>query len=143
MAPLDFLEVKMKNIVACQGLLVLAILTLIFMLPFICSTPKQAEAQIYGTNYLWQDAISITTAAIDSHFVTKWQDVSFWSSGCGLSFRCGAEDTTSWSSRDWIVVEAGQTIQIGPATKLVRLEFKASSGSGTMYILGYKKSDQY
>jgi len=128
-----------------EKILVSALLFLLIALctTYICRDIEPAEAQIYGTNYLWQDAISITTAAIDSHFVTKWQDVSFWTKDCGLTFRCGAEDTTSWSSRDWVAVEAGQTITIGPATKLVRLEFKATSGTGTLYFLGYKKSDQY
>ena len=125
------------------------VITSIIILSSECSedrismTPKAANAAIYGTNYFWQDSLALSTSAVDSHFVVKWQQVVFWSNGADLLFRAGSPDTTSWSSRKFTKISAGQTYSFGSATKLIRFEYKASSGSGTLYMSGYKKSAQF
>lgn len=102
-----------------------------------------SASAIYGTNYLWVDSLSLSTSAVDSHFAVLWQDVSLWADGCDLRIRVGSPDTTSWSSRKWSHVIDGQVVSFGPATKLKRLEYKAATGTGTLILMGYKKSAQY
>lgn len=131
---------KIKTIVFWVSLLVLGILLWQFGVKV---ETKSAYTQIYGTNYLWQDAISITTSPIDSAFAEVWQQVTVWARGCDLYAKFGAPDTTDWDSRDWIYFVEGSSVSIGSATKLTRVEFKAVSGTGTLYMFGYKRIGQY
>lgn len=105
--------------------------------------PKAASAQ-FGVNYYWGDAIAITTASIDSAFAVRWEQATIYAD-VDLLIRAAAPptDTTSWSSRDFVSIPAGTSITFGPATPLGRLEFKASTTSGTMYMAGYKRSAQF
>jgi hypothetical protein len=126
-----------------NSLIVVIFLTLILLCTNIGNSPEEVEAGLFKENYAWGHAISITTTAQDSHFVSQWKEISMWSYGCGLLVRYGVPDTTSWSSRDWIRLIEGQVLTFGPATKLTRLEFKAASGSGTIYFVGYKTTAQF
>lgn len=97
----------------------------------------------FSTSYTWTDSIGISTTEQDSHFVVQWENVRIWSNGCDLLARIGAPDTTSWDSRSFIKYPAGQVFGFDSGTKLKRLEYKAASGTGSIFFVGDKKSSQY
>jgi len=99
-----------------------------------------AHSQI-GQFYTWMDNIALTTADIDSTFNTQWESVTIWAS-TAIRVTIGAPDTTDWDDRDYVVLSSGSAMSFGPATKLNRLEFRAVTGTGYLYMVGYKKTTQ-
>lgn len=98
-----------------------------------------------GNLYLWQHAIAVGTAEQDSAWTgsTEWYDVTIYADTVDTWLTFGAPDTTSWSSRDAILLKAGTSIYIGPSTRLRRMLFSTVSGSGVFYLVGRKKRAQY
>lgn len=105
---------------------------------------QTATAQSIATNYAWADSITVGTSSTDSLFTNRWEQVSLKFEGTANGYvRFGAPDTTNWSSRDWYQLTAGEVLTFGPATKLVRAEFKTSTGTMTVYMAGYKRVPQW
>jgi len=100
---------------------------------------KNTNAQYY----VWVDSLAVTTTAQDSTFDTRWEEVTIKFEGCDGLIKVGSPDVGSWGSRKFFPVADGETIRFGFRTPLKRLKFKASSGSGTIHFIGYKKSAQY
>jgi len=96
-----------------------------------------------GTRYLWNHKLATTTAAIDCTFTVKWQQVTIYSDTLDIWYRAGAPDTSSWSSRDWMKLEAGSGLKYENPVYLKRFEYKTVSGTGYIYLMGTKKSAQY
>jgi hypothetical protein len=93
--------------------------------------------------YLWADSLGLSSTGRDSLFATPWEEVSIFVSGGSAYVKYGAPDTTSWSSRNFILLIEGQVITFGPGTKLKRLKYKMASGTGTIYFIGTKKRAQF
>lgn len=102
-----------------------------------------AGTQSLGTRYLWADKIAITTAAVDSFFVTRWEFVTIYSDTLDLWLKFGSPDTASWASRDWMKLEAGTSFSFEAPMYLKGLSYKTVTGSGFIYIMGGKKVAQY
>jgi hypothetical protein len=98
---------------------------------------------LYGTNYAWIDSLALTTTGLDSHFTNKFYQVSFWSPDADIDFRIGSPDTSDWDNRKWGTAIQGQVINVGSATKAVRMEWRTQSGTGTLIMVGYKTTAQY
>lgn len=102
------------------------------------------QGAIFGTNYFWADSMAISTTAIDTAFDEQWQNVTLWSSGANLWLKSACNnDTSGFSSAEYIYLLAGQAINFGTNTKLKRVAVKASAGTGVLYMAGYKKTAQY
>jgi len=105
--------------------------------------PQDADAQ-YGTKFIWTDSLTVTTAGVDSFFTNQWEEVTFWCRSADGEYKASTRsDTTSWSSRDFVRIVEHQQVYFGPATKLGRLEFKANSGTVTLYMTGTKTVSRY
>jgi hypothetical protein len=104
--------------------------------------PTLARAQI-GTRFVWSDSIVVNTTATDSTFSQRWEYVTFYADTVDFYYRAGAPDVASWTSRKWILVPNGSVVSFGPATPLVRLEFKTKAGTGNLYMIGAKTTRQF
>lgn len=113
----------------------------------IAASTIHLNAQVLGTKYAWQHRISTTTTHKDSTFTTRWDLVTLWSDAASFYIRVGASssgiDTTNWSNRDSILVSAGDAVTFGPAIKLRRLEWWASTGTVLVNFLGIKQKSQF
>lgn len=119
------------------------IIILVAMLLFL---PATSNAQLLGNNYIWTDSIAVSTTIQDSTWAgiyERWEQVTLWFSGCGGMVKIGAPDTTGFSSRDWIELYENRSLTIGPYTRLRRLWFRSDTGSGVMYMIGFKKTQQH
>ena len=114
-----------------QCLLLAAVLMLAAVIP--------ASAQ-----HVWTDSLAISTAATDSMFRYPWRTVKIMPDNCDMLIRVGAPDTSSWRTRKWILVPDGQTFEFSATNFMLRrLQWKAVSGSGTLYISGIKVTSQF
>ena len=134
----------MKN----REVIAIAIIALTaFFLPMLERQSVPAAAQTATqTNYFWQDSIAIGTTRNDSNYTTytnRWEEITFWFSGCNGMVKIGAPDTTDFATRKWLLLNAGQAVTVGPATRLRRIWFKAQSGTGAFFMVGYKRVAQY
>lgn len=100
-------------------------------------------SQTLGTRYYWAHKLAATTVAVDSTFDVKWEQCSIYSDTLEIVYRAGAPDVGSWSSRPWMLIPAGRSINFGPSTKLIRFEYKTKNGTGYIYLVGYKEEAQY
>ena len=103
------------------------------------------QAQVFGTNYLWFETFTVTTDSTDTTFTDPYYSATLYFSGCTGYVKCAgdaAADTNSFNSKPFLKLLPEQTMTIGSATKLERMEFYGSS-SGTLYIVGYKRESQY
>lgn len=110
-----------------------------------CSFSGQAYAQLgaQGKKYLWTDSIRTTVTAIDSQFTYVWDQVVIKTDSIDIWCKFGAEaDTSNWSSRDWFILESGESISIGPGTRLQRFQWKSNAGVGYIFFFGYKRKKQ-
>lgn len=122
------------------------LLALIVML-LLWGFQAETEPAIAATNrlYLWGDSLAITITAIDTLFPTTWEDVIIWPIGADIYARFGNPDTSSWSSRKWVRLNDGDAMAFA-ATRdraLRRLEVKAVTGSGALFMAGHKTTAQY
>lgn len=102
-----------------------------------------AQAQV-GDRYYWADTLNISTTERDTTFSTEWEEVTMYSDSVDCWVKIGAPDVGSWSSRRWIFLPAGLSINIGPRPRLKRVAVKTvSAGSGVFNLIGYKKEAQY
>lgn len=104
------------------------------------------NAQIFGTNYTWIETYSVTTDSVDTTFTDPYYQATLFFDGCtGLIKWAGVAtgDTVNIAGRPYTLLQPSQTITIGTATKLKRMEYYTSSGTGTLYIVGYKRVRQY
>jgi len=101
-----------------------------------------SQAGLLDQRYFWCDSIAVSGTHQDSAFAVEWDFVTIYADSVGLWLRAGAPDVTNWSSRDAFYLPAGMNVSFGPANKLNRLEFWTVSGTGHVYLIGYKKSRQ-
>jgi len=109
----------------------------------LCALGGLSTSYAQTVTYLWADSLQISATGRDSLFATPWEQVVIYVDGGSAYVRFGAPDTTSWSSRNFILLQQGQVVEFGPGTKLKRLQYKMSSGTGTIYFLGSKKRAQF
>jgi hypothetical protein len=103
----------------------------------------EANAQVGSVRYLWSDSVATNTTGQDVHFSIRWEQVTVKVYEQGGWVRYGSPDTTSWSSREWIRLDPGETISFGPGTPLVRLQYKSQSGVSIFYFSGYKLYSEF
>jgi hypothetical protein len=112
----------------------------------VTNSPRPTPALAQTTNYWWQDSIAIgATVKIDSNYTTitnRWEDVTLWAN-VNIKVIIGAPDTTDFATRKWLLLNAYQTLSIGPATRLRRIWVISQSDSGALYMAGYKRVPQY
>jgi hypothetical protein len=104
---------------------------------------SSCQAQALGVNYSWSDSILVNTGGRDSTFATIWESVNIWFRGGEGYVRFGAPDTTGWNSRKFVRLADNQILGFDAGTKLRRLQFKAATGTATIYFAGYKKRRQF
>lgn len=109
----------------------------VFLILFLLVTA--ASAQYYS----WVDTVAVTTAAIDSAFLYRWEECTIKFISCGGWLKIGAPDTVSWADRDWYYASEGEPVEVLFRTPLTRLEFKSASGSGWIQFAGYKRQRQW
>ena len=126
-----------------ERILITVIIILLVVVLFGDREVPKVEAQSFGTSYLWSDSLLTRTAAQDSNFTTRWQQLVVSTDTISIWYRAGAPDVTSWSSRDWIKLDEGASLSFGPATPIQRFEWKADAGVGVIFFQGYKKIPQY
>jgi len=121
-------------------------LRLLFILVLFLLPLTGAEA----ATYTWTDSLTVTTTAFDTTFSTaRWASCSLWAVDCDVRIRFGTtpSDTVSWSDKSWVELKEGQVMNFVPYepyfhNSLLRLQAKAVSGSGTVYISGLKTKYQ-
>ena len=103
--------------------------------------------QSLGNLYVWSDSAYITTSVSNFIPTVRWEYVEVWVDSASWYAKIGASstgiDTASWSSREPIMMEAGDRLVIGPGIKLRKLSAWTVNGTGNIYFWGYKKSTQY
>jgi len=105
----------------------------------ILAAPQLLQAQYY----VWIDTLAITTATVDSAFLYRWEECTLRARGCAIYFKVGSPDTSCWSVRKWYYLAEGESVEFGFRTPLNRIAMKAASGSGIIYLAGYKRRSQY
>jgi hypothetical protein len=102
------------------------------------------SGQTLGTKYTWVDSLAVTTTKADTILPYSYEQCSLWLTGCSGKVKLGGvSDTTEFASRYWLPLDTGQILTTGPADRLKRLWFKSTSGSGTLWIIGYKTVPQW
>ena len=114
---------------------VLFILGLLLLL----SIPSYAQL---GNRFFWCDSIAISTASTDTTWDDAWEQAIILTDSVNVYLKIGAEDVTNWDDRNWFYWPSGVALSIGPRPRLKRLEVKTVTGTGTLYVLGYKKTRQ-
>lgn len=109
----------------------------------VLKSPEPAQAQSIGNMFLWSDSVLTTTAEIDSLFDKNWDQVLIKSDSVVLWLKIGAPDTNNWDNRDYYKLENGESIVIGPSTKLTRLAWKTDTGTGNIFFAGIKRIKQH
>lgn len=100
---------------------------------------NDVDAQVFGTNFLWQDSLATTTSETDCTFTQRWEQLTL-KADASIYFRAAIPgDTASWSSREWTYLDPLESVSFGPGTPIGRLTFKAAVGTCNTYLLGYKK----
>lgn len=96
-----------------------------------------------GSRYFHCDTLNVTPSARDTTWTDPWEQALIYADSVDLYLKIGAPDVAQWSSRYWIYWPSGMALSIGPSPKLKRLQFRTVTGSGVVYILGYKKERQW
>jgi len=109
----------------------------IFILCFVSITNAQ-----YGSRYMHVDTLQISTTERDTTWTVPWELVTFYTDTVAINIKVGAPDIDSWATRTWLYLENGAALTIGPAPNLKRLTVKTVSGTGVLYLIGYKRSKQ-
>jgi hypothetical protein len=104
--------------------------------------PLLLQAQL-GNRYFWTDTLTVSGTSRDTTFAVEWEEVCIYADTVDLLIRIGAPDVGSWNSRLWFKLLSGHSLAVGPVPKVKRIEVKTVTGTGTCYLLGYKKSRQY
>ena len=103
---------------------------------------------------MWRDAdtdsLTVTTAAVDTVFTNPWTTAVIKFRGCTglIRYATSVNDTTSWSTRKWYIMEAGEflIIQRDKDSRIVglyRLEYKCASLTGALFITGIRNANVY
>ncbi|KKN01524.1 hypothetical protein LCGC14_1126920 [marine sediment metagenome] len=108
---------------------------------FLFLIPGIVNAQL-GNRYFHADTLNATTAERDCTWTDVWQVVVIYADTVDLWVKIGAPDVGNWASRNWILLEEGNNLSIGPSPNLKKLAWKTDSGTGVVYVLGYKKAVQ-
>ena len=103
---------------------------------------SMATAQL-GNRYFHTDTITVTTSVYTITYDESWEEATIWADTVDVMLRMGAPDVGGWTSRDYIRLAQGMAFSIGPTPKLKKLSVYAISGSGVVYVAGYKKTRQY
>lgn len=113
---------------------------IVVLLGGLSGNPKAATL---GTRYFHGDTMNINTVGIDTVWASAWEYVTIFTPTIDCWYKVGAPDTSSWASRFWMWLPQNGAIAIGPSPKLKRLQIKSNSGTGVIYLIGYKKAAQY
>jgi len=65
-----------------------------------------------------------------------------------IRWATSVNDTTSWSTRQWYIMEPGEFLIISKnrdlgIVGLYRLEYKCASGTGALFVTGIKNKNEY
>lgn len=107
------------------------------LITFFTLLPLVTNAQL-GNRYFHADTLNATTAARDCTWSDVWQVVVIYADTVDLWVKIGAPDVGNWASRNWILLEEGNNLSIGPSPNLKKLTWKTDAGTGVVYVLGYK-----
>lgn len=121
--------------------LALAFLFLLFLVPSFLVPSLQG--QTLGNRYFHCDTLNVTTTARDCTWTNEWEVATIYSDSVDVDMRIGAPDVSSWSSRNWMRLQDGSSLMIGPTPSLKKITVKTTTGTGILYIIGYKKVRQY
>ena len=111
-----------------------------FFLFLLLILPLMAEAQ-FGNRYFWCDTLNATTTARDCTWTDVWEVATIYGDA-DMLLRIGAPDVGNWTSRRWVSIEEGLALTIGPSPNLKKITWKTASGTGVLYVVGYKESAQ-
>ena len=109
----------------------------------LCIVPLSLEAQALGVRYFHCDTLNISPAARDTTWDDPWEVATIYADTVNVDLKVGAPDYGSWASRHTFYLESGMALTIGPTPNLKRLRATTRSGTGVLYIIGYKKVRQY
>lgn len=110
---------------------------------FVVLLPSVSKAQSFGDLYTWVETFTATTTAKDTLFPTRYESADIFFVGGTGSIKIAAPDTNGFSSKTFIPLVERQILSTGPQTRLLRVSYKSSSGSITMYIVGTKLKRQF
>ena len=95
------------------------------------------------------DSLAVTTVAVDTTFSNRWENVTLFANGCDILVKMAMfpSDSTSWATRPYNLILDGTSLEIVPNNDLYisgleRLKYKASSGSGALFISGTRKGSE-
>ena len=99
---------------------------------------------LFGRQYIRTDSLAVTTTIKDTTFTPMWNGCRIWFDGCDglILISSSTDDTTGFASRPKVSLDDGEKLEIWhdrfyPGT-VYRIRYEAASGSGTLYIFGYK-----
>lgn len=117
--------------------LILTIVTL------LCITGT-AKAQ----TYLWSDSLAVSTVEVDTTFDPIWHGATLWFEDCDGWVKIGTvpADTVNWATKKWVRIQEHQMVGLWLGTEyrahLWRLSYKSYTGTGALFIIGFKLSYQ-
>ncbi len=114
---------------------------LLLTLIFLILIPPKASCQL-GNRYFHADTLNATTTGRDCTWTDVWQVVVIYADTVDLWVKIGAPDLGNWASRNWILIDEGNTLSIGPSPNLKKISWKTDAGVGVVYVVGYKKAVQ-
>ena len=112
-------------------------------LTMLLTLTSLANGQVLGSHYFWANKVYVTSTPVDSTFKQPWEYCSVYADTIDVYIKVGAPDTSKWNSREWIYLSKGSSIEFSPFVRLRRLAVKAATGTGNVYIIGFKKKPQY
>jgi len=122
------------------------IICMLIVYSFESTRQSAVVAQVWDVNYIWQEQYSVTTDSVLVLFSVYWRQASLRANNCDVLVKLAGtaeSDTSDTGKKDWIAIQNGGVISVEPATGLRHMKYKASSGSGTLDIIGYKQTAQY
>lgn len=118
---------------------------LLFILLFL----SLSLSPLYATTYAVVDSISVSDTAVDSTFTQRWIGCSLWFLDCEgwIKFALSPNDTTGWSSKQWVKLIETQPMHFWPEEPyfsggLYRLEYRCTTGTGALFITGLKMKNR-
>ena len=119
------------------------IIAIILILLSSLQHEKDANAVNLGQRFFHCDTFHITTTGIDCLWTAEWYSAVLYADTIDVDVIIGAPDTSDWSSRIPMRIYAGMTFNIGPNPRLRRIKATTVTGTGRLYVVGYKNVRQY
>lgn len=103
---------------------------------------EEAQARRAPNRFLWVERIPISTISVDTTFDSVWEQVSLKTLTTTARLRLAADsDTSTFYQRQVFNMSAGESVSIGGATKLRRVQAVTTSND-TLVLIGYKRTRQ-